>query len=584
VRLRAATVILLFLTFCAAGAERPLARFETAGGGPPTVAPLLKKVLDSERTDESFDVEDDERLLRRLRANATEVLATEGYFSPRIEAAPDPTEEARYVLKVELGPRARVTDVQIKLVGAIEQDPERMRQVAASWDLDAGQPFRDADWASAKTRLLNRVRERDYAGARIADSAAEVDAEDATVRLRVEIDSGPVFTLGRLEIKGLKRYQPQLLERYYPLHPGDRYESAKLLDFQRRLQAAPYFGSVIVDVDTSGSPENVPVRVEVTEAKTRRVSLGVGYSTDGGPRAEATYRQALLFGYPYTLSSGGGVDRTRGVAFADVLLPPKPNGANDSVGVLTEHTDIENLLTSRWAVAAARAQTHSSDAATYDTQLSLSYQSERRRVSGSTDPAQVNDVVAATYTWSRRTVDKITDPTRGDLLTLSGTLGLRLANVTDLPRQGFARVYGRYVRYVPLSPRDQLILRGEAGYVQADDAAFVPNEFLFRAGGVGSVRGYAYQSLGVKTGSAVTGSRELMVGSIEYVRWLTEAWGGAVFYDVGDANDDLQRIRFARGYGIGARWKTLAGPLALDVAYGEQVKTWRVHFSIAIAF
>ncbi len=584
-RPRAATLLLLLLlAFTAAGAEKPLARFETSGPTPPALEPLLNKVLESVGPVEGFDVEEDERLLRRLRANALEAFATEGYFTPRIEAAPDTTDAARYVLRLDLGPRARVSGVEIKFTGAIESEPERIRQLTSSWDLDVGAPFRGAAWAEAKTKLLNRVRERDFAAARIADSQAEVNPETATVQLHVAVDSGPAFTLGKLQIKGLKRYSPQLIERYYPLAPGERYDSSKLLDFQRLLQQTPFFASVIVDVDTTGSNENVPVHVEVTEAKTKRAAFGLGFSTNTGPHGEVTYRQALLFGFPYTLSTGGGIDRTRGVAFADILLPLKPNGANDSIGTLYEHTDIQNLLTNRWAVGAARALSRTTPAATYDTQFSLTYQSERRRISGSSEPAQVNDVLAATVTWSRRAVDQITNPTRGDLMTLSSTVGLRRTALGNLLQESFVRFYGRYVRYVPLTPRDQVILRGEAGVVVVDDPTLVPNEFLFRAGGVGSVRGYAYQSLGIRQGAATTGSTELLVGSAEYVRWLTESWGAAVFYDVGDADNDLARVRLARGYGVGARWRTLAGPLALDVAYGERDRRWRVQFSIAIAY
>jgi outer membrane translocation and assembly module TamA len=31
-------------------------------------------------------------------------------------------------------------------------------------------------------------------------------------------------------------------------------------------------------------------------------------------------------------------------------------------------------------------------------------------------------------------------------------------------------------------------------------------------------------------------------------------------------------------------YRTIAGPLALDVAYGDRDQRWRVHFSIAISF
>jgi outer membrane translocation and assembly module TamA len=48
-------------------------------------------------------------------------------------------------------------------------------------------------------------------------------------------------------------------------------------------------------------------------------------------------------------------------------------------------------------------------------------------------------------------------------------------------------------------------------------------------------------------------------------------------------------MSFARGAGLGVRWKTFAGPLALDAAYGAQRPDgsggrWRLHFAVAIAF
>jgi len=57
------------------------------------------------------------------------------------------------------------------------------------------QPFRDAIWSSSKTRLLARVGDT-TSRCRLVDSQAEVDVESATVKLMVEIDSGPAFTGG----------------------------------------------------------------------------------------------------------------------------------------------------------------------------------------------------------------------------------------------------------------------------------------------------------------------------------------------------------------------------------------------------
>ena len=212
------------------------------------------------------------------------------------------------------------------------------------------------------------------------------------------------------------------------------------------------------------------------------------------------------------------------MGFADILLPPHADDTVDSLGVLRENTDIENVLTRRWAMGVSRAHTRESGAVTYETLVLLRLESEARRFADNSEPEQINDVATATYTWTRKAVDKITDPTRGHLLTLSGTIGLR----RDL-QDNFLRLYGRYLYYLPVSPRDQVILRGEAGNNWVDDPNKVPNEYLFRTGGVGSVRGYSYQSLGVRQGTATIGSRSLLVGSAEYVRWLNPAWGGAAF-------------------------------------------------------
>ena len=112
----------------------------------------------------------------------------------------------------------------------------------------------------------------------------------------------------------------------------------------------------------------------------------------------------------------------------------------------------------------------------------------------------------------------------------------------------------------------------------------VPATLLFRAGGDQSVRGYEYLSLGIREADAVVGGRYLAVASAEYVRWIVPNWGAAVFYDVGDAFDELGDFKANAGYGLGARWKSPVGPVGLDVAYGEEAHTIRLHFSLGVSF
>jgi translocation and assembly module TamA len=113
----------------------------------------------------------------------------------------------------------------------------------------------------------------------------------------------------------------------------------------------------------------------------------------------------------------------------------------------------------------------------------------------------------------------------------------------------------------------------------------VPEEYLFRIGGSNSVRGYGYQSLGIRNGTSVSGGRVMLAASAEYVHWFEKSnWGAAVFADDGDAADSWKDLSQKQGYGLGARYKTPAGPLALDLGYGRQDRRVRLDFSIAIAF
>jgi translocation and assembly module TamA len=594
-RLRLLLLVALAALGCANAAEGPterpataalpLARFETVTTPPPEVADLLAQLIRGVGEGDSIDREDEERMLRRLRGDTLEVLGTEGYFTPELAIGVDDSGKARYLLLLNLGRRTQVTEVTIEISGALAQDKEREAQVRASWMLPVGAPFADRTWSTAKSRLLNRIRSRDFAAARITDSVALVDVETATARLRVELDSGPAFTMGPLQVHGLTRYDQQLVERYASFAVGDPYDAEKLLELQRRLQRTPFFGTVIVDADPAKAIGNeLPIVIELREAQTKRVSFSLGVSSDVGVRGEVAYRQAILFGHPYQLQSGISLDREAQRGYADIYLPPKPSGADDAVGALFEFTDSQGTTTQRWALGAQRNFRKEAPAATYDNQFAMNFQHEARQVLDAPDQDVVNDTLALTYAWTRRAVDSLTNPTRGTLLTLSGTGGIGRSSITTVVPTTFGRAYARGNYYLPLSPRDQLIFRGEIGYVLVSDPRTVPNEFLFRTGGVGSVRGYAFQSLGATEGEAVTGSTSLLVMSAEYVRWLVGNWGAAAFVDAGNAADLWPPTPLAMGYGLGVRYRTLAGPLAVDVAYANQTNSVRLAFSIAIAF
>jgi translocation and assembly module TamA len=571
---------------------------------------------------------------------ALELASTEGYFSANFKLVNDSERGGSSGLRlvVEAGKRSTVDAVEIIFAGDISSVVDnkgistaakqaRMSQLRDGWLLLSGSPFRQADWTEAKRELLQNLFAEDYPTAVITNSLADVDAENATVSLRVELDSGPAYRLGALQIEGLKTYNQKLIDRYNDLYVGERYSQQRLLEFQRALQNTPYFSSVLVDIDLdskfdptepaatsstaaassgpvetpapaptpSAEPITIPVRARVTEAQTKRLSLSVGFSSNNGGRGEVIYRDANILDRGWLLAVGLRADRIGQLGYADINLPITVKGHRDSFGVLAERSRNQGLTTTRQGVGVARAQNRG----IIETRLSLAFQREQRDVDQtiSPDATPVNnaprDALALNYSWTWRNVDNVLDPRSGQVINAQIGGGAK-ALLSD---QNFLRGIFKVQQYWTVFKHDLFTVRFEGGITAAESRVGVPEEFLFRAGGAQSIRGYGYQSIGVSEGNATVGGRYLVAGTAEYVHWLgapttgpsnaqtMPKWGVAVFYDVGRANDSPKDLfPLLSGVGVGARWRSPAGPLALDLAYSVRDKKVRPVFSISIAF
>jgi len=584
-RFLAAVAFLLLVSPLHAAAQDASPVAAAAPGLPSALASVVDATLVRFTLGPDADEADEERELRRAERAVREALATEGYFDPKLRFEPAGSGATRYRLIIDLGPLTRVGSVDLKFTGALAEPrfAQRAEQLRAAWPLRPGSPFRSAEWEQAKMRLLASTEERHFAGALLVGSAARVDVETATATLEVEIDSGPAYTVGGLQVEGLNRFDADLVERFNPFTPGAPYDRALLVEFQQALTDTPFFSySIITLPPTPEQPDQVPLKVVVRESRLRRISIGVGYETNTGPHVEVAYRQNILFERPLVLLTGARLDQTGGFGYADVLLPPRPNRIQDSVGVLVEDSDVEDLRVRRWGLGAARARTVGPRIGNnVVTRWSVNFEHENRRTP--VTDWQSLSVLSTTYSWVRRDVDSLVEPRRGNILRLEGTVGASGTRLDD----AFVRGYGRIQQFFPVGPRDVFIARADLGYVQADGIAAVPSKYLFRTGGTTTVRGYSFESLGVKQDGATIGGRALAVASAEYVRWTDRFDGNlglAAFVDVGDAADTWSALDPAFGVGLGVRYRTPAGPLAVDVAWGERERQVRVHFSIAIAF
>ena len=210
-------------------------------------------------------------------------------------------------------------------------------------------------------------------------------------------------------------------------------------------------------------------------------------------------------------------------------------------------------------------------------QYGVAYYTDLQKPTGSPQSDSRALYVDVERAWRR--VDDLAAPTRGWIAIAQVGAGIPGAST-----RGFERVILRYAYWHPIDRQWSFTTRAEAGAVFATSRTDIPSALLFRTGGDTTVRGYAFESLGIKQGDAVLPTRYYYATSVEATRWISDAWGIAAFVDAGNAFDDRSEARPAVGYGLGARVRTPIGPFRLDVAYGEQSRQVRLHFSVGIAF
>lgn len=581
---RAAIAFVALLAAGLAAAQEKPATLPVTWVAPEELRVLFEKHLPAPPADAREDRGTMRRWQRDVRRRAPEIAAAEGWFSATVEVA---DEDGRLRVVLTPGERTTVESVSIEFRGDLAGEgtfrESRRAALRQSWQLTEGKVFRQHAWDEAKARLVEALTADDYAAGEIVASEARIDAASARAHLTLVVASGPTFTLGEVQVSGLSRYRKELVDRMLDIDPGEPFRSDRLLDLQRKLQSTPWFANVTVEIDRdAASPTRVPVRVAVLERPTIDVGVSAGYGTDVGARGELSLRHRNVLDRGYEMLSALQADKTKQLGYADFYLPPGTLGiplfgavvAKDSVGFLAENTSNQGLDTRRGAVAAYRQLFYEK----VETRFGLSFQAEQKRPEGAPETLSRALAPIAELTWRR--VDDVLNPKRGGVLTLKLAGGAKAV----LSDQDFLMTYAQYQHWFALSPVDQLILRAEGGYTIAASREGIPEDFLFRAGGSRSVRGYKYESLGAKEGEAVVGGRYLATGTAEYVRWFSSSWGGALFADVGDAADARGDLRANWGYGVGARWRTPAGPLAIDVAYADRDHKVRLVFSVAVAF
>ncbi len=192
-------------------------------------------------------------------------------------------------------------------------------------------------------------------------------------------------------------------------------------------------------------------------------------------------------------------------------------------------------------------------------------------------------VISPKLEWKYDVRDNILDPSTGYFIN-SEAMGSWLCEVSDATYYKM-KFSGGYI--LPLNP-SALALKATFGSLHIYQGD-IPKSYLFYAGGMYSNRAYGYRKLSSKndTGESI-GSSSILETSVEYRFPIYGEFKGVVFNDntyIGKREvPDYDKGYFSAGVGI--RYKTPIGPIAVDVGFdmANPTEQYALHFHIGELF
>jgi translocation and assembly module TamA len=521
------------------------------------------------------------------RRKVQESLQALGYYRPEITIEvqrTDPIWQLRVL--VDLGDPVRIHDLDIEILGPAADD-SYMTELLSITGMAAGDVLHHGAFEGFRKKLLTEGQRRGYLDGEINQSRVEVNVEAGTADIVLRYDSGPRYRFGDIVYDHVLLDQ-KLLDSMATFAPGDYYDQSRLRRFQENLQKTNYFSSVIVQpLREQAHGDVVPIAVKLQAAKRHSLDVGLGYSTDTEERVSLTWRSPRINRYGHSQ-----VTRLQ-------YSPVNPSGRfTYSIPIADPLTDVLQLwarleenefgdINSKQVEAGVRRELKKGK---------WIYSYSLRGLNESwhdlySSPSS-NYLLPGGTLSSRQHTGALVDPSGGfnQLYTIEGG-SQALGSDIDLLR------FTSELRYIFTPwPRHRVVTRAELGAVKTTngDRNDLAPSLSFFAGGSESIRGYAYQSLGVeesvlqgdgRTKTIVVGGDRLAIASLEYQYYFTNKWRGAIFVDGGDAFD-AGDFDTKVGAGFGVHYITPVGAIRVELAnsVSESNPDWYFHLTVGAEF
>ncbi|MES2274022.1 MAG: BamA/TamA family outer membrane protein [Chlamydiota bacterium] len=496
------------------------------------------------------------------------VLRAYGYYEAAITSKIENEKDSIQVyLYISAGPQYKIASYEVFHGNCTEiaSVPNCCPFTPEVLGLDLGKPALAVNIVNAEQQLLISLAKCGYPLASVEKRKIEVDMADKTVNAAACIQEGPLSKFGPISIFGLKDIEPRYVARRVAWKEGEIYTPDSVEETQKRLLNSDLFSSVLIShEETLDSAGELPMKLRVTEAKHRQVSVGAFYATVDGPGVSFSWTHRNLRGMGEIISLDGEFSK-RFFSGAAVYKKPDFLRMDQSYRAVAELSR-ENV---RPYIAFTYRFTNTIERKISERQLiSIGLDLEHITVSKSASNGTYL-ILGLPFFAKYNGCDNLLEPTSGYTLVYQGAPFQSLEH----GNQQFLKQRMTITTYIPMfrSKRIILALRAQFGSIAGTNQRNIPLTKLFLGGTEDDLRGYRYKTVSpLNSENKPLGGRSAIFATIETRIRITKTLGFVPFADFGTVtfNQTPQfKAKWFKSVGVGLRYYTFFGALRFDIGF-----------------
>jgi outer membrane protein insertion porin family len=509
--------------------------------------------------------------------------------SQQVTISPD-RKDISISINMQEGEQFRVSNVE---VGG--------EMVVPAKELEPLVTFHEGDIFSRKeinkviSAMKKRLGEDGYALADVR-LLSEPDVANKTVDLRFLLVPGSKMRIRYIHFSGNEKTKDNVLRREMRQLEGAMYQNSKIDRSKIRLQRLNYLATVnIASQKVPGSVDEIDLEVQVTERFSGNLQVGIGYSQVQGALLNLGFSHENIFGTGNQLEftfNNSSASQQYALNYENPYYTP--DGVSRGFNFRFTETDSSENNTSNYLIDQASLSvdygiplseynrlrleigvvqndlgvTDSSADEVFDFIRDNSDEYDDSTPNSEID-GDVYDMLFGVVSFAKDTRNRRIFANDGALNSISLEL-----NTGDLD---FYKARYRHQTAYALTDSIAFSFKGRIGYGKSHgDAEELPIFEKFTAGGVRSVRGYEFNSLGPLDSNGDPFGGDLQVITTAEVLFPIEALGSSetfrlgVYFDAGNVFadvDEFETDELRQSVGLSGKWFSFIGPIEFSYAW-----------------